>query len=364
MSPQQAGGAAAVDKSENVRLVAQVKFRDGGDIDFDGPRVYAAGYGMRGGVHVIATGGGRIRPLAHVACPGYQNDVATVRPGLIALGYHSSQCGGVRKGIRLLDVSNPRRPRVLGSVRQGEFGTHTLTAYPGRPFVYGSPGGNGATPEERSEYIIDVSNPRRPRVAAKFDPEVAGCHDVAFHIERRRKLAFCAGDTETQIWDVRDPLHPEVLAHIDNPAIAMHHSVAVTSDGELAVIGDESTRSNCKGAPTGALFAYDISDLSAPELKGYFAVERGPEEVLGTVATYGCTAHNFNFRPGTSLMAAAWYVGGMNVIDWSDPAEPVEVAHFHSDRTDYWSAYWHGGRIYANGAGGLDVFEVRGLGSD
>jgi hypothetical protein len=104
-----------------------------------------------------------------------------------------------------------------------------------------------------------------------------------------------------------------------------------------------------------------VSDPAAPEPRGWFAIPRGgstdPFEALG----YGCTAHNFSFLPGTRLLAAAWYRGGMNVVDWRDPDAPEEVAHFRTQRTTYWSAYWHRGRIYANGRRGLDVFDVAGL---
>lgn len=51
----------------------------------------------------------------------------------------------------------------------------------------------------------------------------------------------------------------------------------------------------------------------------------------------------------------------MNVINASDPANPNEVAHFQDAGVDYWSAFWHNGRIYASGLPGLDVFEIEGL---
>jgi hypothetical protein len=362
------GPADQPDKTTNVRRIAHfppAPGGEGGDIDFDRHLVYAADInrsGGGGGVHVVDSRGPHPTELGHFRCPGYQNDVATIRPGLIALGFHDSSCGGAKQGVRLVDVSDPRRPRFLGSVRVPGGGTHTLTAYPGKPLIYSSPGGNSSEAAWRTEYFIDVSEPRDPRIAGRFDPATAGCHDVTFHFEKGSKLAFCAGGSETQIWDVTSPLRPEVVGRMDHPAISFHHSVAVTSDGELAVVGDESTASNCAGAPTGAVFAYDVSDPEAPQARGWFAVPRGgsrdPYELVGS---YGCTAHNFEFLQGTRLLAAAWYRGGMNVVDWSDPDDPVEVAHFRTERTNYWSAYWHRGRIYANGRRGLEVFAVRGL---
>ena len=367
------GGAVAAapaeraqpDKTANVRRIAHfpaARGGEGGDIDFDGRRVYAADYddgGRGGGIHVLDAAGARPKILGHISCPGSQNDVATVRPGLIALGYHNSACGGAKRGIKLIDVSNPRRPRFLGSVGTPG-GTHTLTAYPGKDLIYASPGGGGSLVARRAEQIVDVSDPLRPRIVARFDPVTAGCHDLIFHFERKSKLAFCAGDSETQIWDVASPRKPKIVGRIDDPAISFHHSVAVTSDGELAVVGDESTSSNCAGAPTGAIFAFDVTDPAAPTAHGWFAVPRGRSRELLELG-YGCTAHNFSFLPGTRLLAAAWYRGGMNVVDWSDPDAPAEVAHFRTERTNYWSAYWHRGRIYANGRRGLDVFSVRGL---
>ncbi len=63
---------------------------------------------------------------------------------------------------------------------------------------------------------------------------------------------------------------------------------------------------------------------------------------------------------------SSWYAGGMNVIDFTNPSQPVEIAHYMGtgdDITNYWSAYWYDGRIWANdrGNGALDVFEVEGL---
>jgi hypothetical protein len=57
----------------------------------------------------------------------------------------------------------------------------------------------------------------------------------------------------------------------------------------------------------------------------------------------------------------------MNVLDLSDPSAPVEIAHYMrtgeaKEITNYWSAYWYKGRVYANDrVRGLDVFRVQGV---
>lgn len=216
------------------------------------------------------------------------------------------------------------------------------------------------------EQILDASNPNKLRVAATFAPNAAGCHDVAFHVSKKKKIAACVGFGESQIWDVSDPLEPEVLAHIPNPFNQLNHSAAFTDDGKFMVIGDETVANECVGGPTGAQFIYDVGDPSFPVLRGFFGTSHGsqPAGWLGDPSAY-CSSHLFNFISGTHTLVSSWYGAGMTVVDWSDPADPVELAFFSGtgeDQTDYWAAYWYEGRIYASDrVNGLDVFAVRGL---
>ena len=65
--------------------------------------------------------------------------------------------------------------------------------------------------------------------------------------------------------------------------------------------------------------------------------------------------------------SAAWYQGGISVVDFTDSSNPVEIAFFDRGPIDgedlimggYWSAYWYGGYIYATEiARGLDVIAL------
>lgn len=351
-----------------LRRVAGFHYASGTDIAFSGQYVYAASQGRAGGVHVIDVSRRVPRKVGFVSCTGTQNDVAVVRPGLLALAYHQGECRGhmVGHGVRLIDVTNPRKPRVRGAAELPG-GTHTLTAYPGKPIIYASPGGlasGGGT-----EQILDASNPARLRVAATFQPSPLGCHDVSFFISKARKLAFCAGSSETQVWDVAQPLAPKVLAHIANPLIWFHHSTATTSDGKYLAIGDEASGAHaCAGnSPAGAIWLYDISDPVQPTLAGYLGPANGREPVgalvgVGGVAGAWCTAHNFNFIPGTRTLVAAWFTGGTRVIDFSTASAPKELAHYQPSDANTWSSYWYRGRIYANDlTRGLDILELKGV---
>ena len=369
---------AEVDQSDNLKRTRSFPFKGavyppqasddyfkgGTDMAFDGRLIYAMQQGADGGVHIVKrtrTKRGHVK-LGFVPCPGEQNDVEVVKRGIIAIGYHSSTCDVTGGGIRLIDVSNPRRPDYLGSVSY-PVGSHTLTKYPGKPLIYSSPNGLGDV--RGTETIIDVSNPKKPKIAASYANRANSCHDLTFHFDENQKLAFCPGSSRTEIWDVSDALAPNPIGEIVNPSISYHHSAVATYDGKYLVIGDENTFADeCEGGTTGALWVYDITDPTAPKPVSYFGIGRGqtPGSAGSDRESY-CTAHIFNFVPGTYVMVASWYAAGMNVIDFSDPANPVEIGHFFGsgdDYVNYWSAYWHKGRIYANDrTRGMDVFRPR-----
>lgn len=361
-SPANGLGSLRADKSDNVSLVDRFRYGGGDgfwagtDVDFSGRYAYGGHLGRDGGVHIFDVRGNP-KEVGFLHCPGTQNDVAVLRPGIVALGYYESDCGRVDEGVQLLDVRNPKRIRLLGAVRIPE-GTHTLTVYPGKPIIYASPGGYGG---EDHQTIIDASRPRHPRIIGRFDPGAGvGCHDVAFHFERDSKLGFCAGESATQIWDVSTPAKPKIVSTIANPLIWFHHSVAVTPDGDYLAIGDEALGtaaglcSSSVNHPTGAIWIYDIRDPAEPSLVSFFGLQRDAALAL-------CTVHNFDFASGTRNLVAGWYGGGMNVVNLDDPGHPKEVAYFRAEDSDYWSAFYYAGRVYASGGTGLDVFKVDGI---
>ncbi len=66
-------------------------------------------------------------------------------------------------------------------------------------------------------------------------------------------------------------------------------------------------------------------------------------------------------------MIQGWYQGGISVFDWTDAANPFEIASFDRGPVDStrlvsggsWSAYWYNGAIVSSEiARGLDVAEL------
>ena len=82
-----------------------------------------------------------------------------------------------------------------------------------------------------------------------------------------------------------------------------------------------------------------------------------------------CVAHNGSIVPvpGRDIFVQAWYQDGISVIDFTDSANPVEIAYFdrgpiHAEKLvlgGFWSTYWYQGRIYGTEiVRGLDVLAL------
>lgn len=354
----------AVDKTDNVKLVKSFPYEGGTDITFEGDFVYFGSEGDKGGITVLDVSGAKPEEIAFIPCPGSQNDVEIVKPGLLALGYHGGSCGTEipGSGVRLIDVRDPNQPKYLGSIELPG-GTHTLTRYPWgkKDIIFASPGGlaNGGGEEQ----ILDVSNPNKIKVIKAFEPNPIGCHDITFApaADGDRKLGFCPGGGEVSIWDVTNPANPSVIAHGFTPSFFPHAAVP-TPDGQYLVMTDEAfVVHDCVGGPTGSMWVFDISIPEAPILTGHWGPQRGAAPV-GTIATDWCTAHNLNFVGKTRQAVVSWYTGGTSVVDFTNPLLPVEVAYFRADGTNSWSSYFFDGLIFVNDLGrGIDVLKVKGL---
>ena len=378
--------AAEVNKSKNLSVLAHVKYEGGSHLTFGGGYAYAGewdGRGERpgkGGIHIIDVSG-KPREVGFFKCPSNDTDIAYIKPGLITLGHMAAECnpfesGEDDAGLVTVDVRNPKRPRQLGAVNLASGRqAHSITRYPGKPLVYINAGGlptNGGM----WTHMIDVSNPKKPKIVGEFRPPAppTGCHDFSFHFDKRGKFGFCTGLQGTQIWDVSDPLKPSVVTTIYNPLIQFSHYAVASEDGKLLVINDENITANeCveQDSPTGAIWVYDISDIENPQELSYFSPKRGDtgspfgsfwfSDEVGDSGPKGktCTSHDFNWVDNRTVVVP-WYTGGFNVISLKDPSSPKEIAYYQPEGTDMWSAHFYRGKIYTNDtARGFEAFKLK-----
>ena len=367
------------------------------------------------------------KQLSSVVCPGGQGDVSIVGDLLImsveqTRGRLDCGLGGVSedvsderfRGIRILDISDLTRPVQVGAVQtcRGSH-THSVVSGPGddgKIIVYNS-GTSSVREEEEMEGCIDespgdyrtalfridvieipVDDPSKSRIvhspAVFSDPEegvIAGlwrggdhgdetqetyqtdqCHDITVFPELGLAAGACSGNGI--IFDISDPLNPKRMDEVIDEGFAYWHSATFNNDGTKVLFTDEwggGSRPRCRAYDPltwGADAIYDIVDGKL-EFRGYFKMP-APQ-----VEQENCVAHNGSILPvpGRDIFVQAWYQGGISVIDFTDSANPVEIAYFDRGPVDaehlilggYWSAYWYNDRIYGTEiARGLDVLAL------
>ncbi len=377
-----AADESKINKSDNVKHVANIKFDGGGELAAIENTVYA-GESMwkapeyrrgtdpnAGGIHIISSKG-KPKEIGFLHCPGQDNDVEVIRPGLVVQAFTSNKCAlTAGEGLMTVDVSNPKKPKVLGHVNTNK--AHTMKPFPGKPLVYMAKG--GITPGGAAgPAIVDVSDPRKPEVVAQGRTYTMDCHDISFYVGNEKSLGFCAGAVgtgEVQIFDVSDPLNPTLLGKIYNPAIQYSHYAIANHDGTLLAIDDEAFAAhdcNTGQSPTGRVWIYDISIPQVPLLQSSYAPPRGGDGTtnIGTYAGWvasWCLSHGLDWHPNSNHLAVTWFTGGTSVLDVSNALQPSEFAYFQPEGGLAYSTLWHDDRLYINDtARGVDVLEIKGV---
>ena len=369
--------------------------------------------------------GGSLRQVSSVVCPGGQSDVSVVGDLLITSVEETRgrlDCGleGIAedvsserfRGIRLFDISDLARPVQVGAVQTCR-GSHThsvVVADDQRIVVYNS--GTSIVREEdelkgcfdetpgdhrtalfRIDVIeIPVDDPGSARIvdspAVFANPEdgtLAGlwrggdhgdetqethatdqCHDITVFPQLGIAAGACAGNGI--LFDISDPLKPQRIDAVADKGFAYWHSATFNNDGTKVLFTDEwggGMMPRCRAYDPlnwGADAIYDIVDGQL-EFRSYFKIP-GPQSEVEN-----CVAHNGSVVPvpGRDIFVQAWYQGGITVIDFTDSANPVEIAYFDRGPIDeerltpggYWSAYWYDGNIYATEIiRGMDVLAL------
>jgi hypothetical protein len=284
--------------------------------------------------------------VGSVRTPAFRGDLAAV--GIQPCGRGS---GGFA-GLVLYDVSDPARPRELSRLPTGvASGVHELGVAQrpdGRVLVLAAVSfsffqSRGDLGDLR---IIDVTDPRRPRQVADWDvrrdgpvedrARLAARRDVFGHsaapFDGGAKLYASFWSAGVQFLDVSDPAAPRLLGHTpyrDEDGYRGAHSGWFNEDETLFVQNDETMAVLGSGDRATWTFqrVFDTSSLAEPKLLSTIATESAVPGRDGRVATDGVySVHNTVLR-GT-MAYSAWYSDGVRVVDLADPRKPREVASF------------------------------------
>jgi hypothetical protein len=362
-----------------------------------------------------------------VVCPGGQGDPSvygdllfisaqarTARVDCGTQGVADSISAERFNGVRIFDISDIRNPRQIAAVQtcRGSH-THTVVEDPRdeeNVYIYVQ-GTNTVRPSEELEgcsglgaedpntsyfhiEVIRVPLTRPQDAAVVNEPrlfaneqtgDIAGlwgggdhgpgtqtsrvtnrCHDITAYPAIGLAAGACGGNGI--LLDISDPVNPYRIDEVVDPAFASWHSATFSNDGTKVIFTDEwggGVQPRCRGTDPPTWGADAIFEIVGRKLlfAGYYKMSAPQTEVEN------CVAHNGSLIPvpGRDIKVQSWYQGGLSIFDFTDPANPVEIAYF--DRGPiaseqlvfggYWSTYWYNGFIYgAEISRGFDVFRL------
>jgi hypothetical protein len=320
------------------------------------------------------------------------------------------------RGVRIFDISDIQNPRQVAAVQtcRGSH-THTLVIDPNdkeNVYLYVSEtsfvrqpeelaGCSGEKPDKdpntalfRIDVIkVPVAAPQDAKVVSSprvfIDPHTSAinglnnggshgkkgpekqadtdqCHDITVYSAIGLAAGACSGNGI--VLDIKDPVHPQRVDAVNDPNYSYWHSASFSNDGSKVVFTDEwggGLGARCRPNDPNKWGADSIFRLTDNKLTfaNYYKLPAAQGD------TENCVAHNGSLVPvpGRDIEVQAWYQGGISVMDFTDPANPFEIAYFDRGPIDAkvldlggeFSAYWYNGFIYGSEMmRGLDVFQL------
>jgi hypothetical protein len=320
------------------------------------------------------------------------------------------------RGVRIFDISDIKNPKQVAAVQtcRGSH-THTLVIDPNdkeNVYIYVSgtsfvrqpeelEGCSGEKPDKdpntalfRIDVIkVPVAAPQEAKIVSSprvfIDPRTGAlnglnnggthgkkgaekpadtdqCHDITVYSAIGLAAGACSGNGI--LLDIKDPVHPKRVDAVNDPNYSYWHSASFSNDGSKVVFTDEwggGLGARCRPNDPNKWGADAIFRLKDEKLSfaNYYKLPAAQGD------TENCVAHNGSLIPipGRDVEVQAWYQGGISVMDFTDPANPFEIAYFDRGPIDSkmlvlggdWSAYWYNGYIYGSEiARGLDVFQL------
>ena len=192
------------------------------------------------------------------------------------------------------------------------------------------------------------------------------CHDITVYPEIGLAGGACGG--YGLLLDISDVANPKRIDAVADSNFSYWHSATFNNDGSKVLFSDE-----WGGGGSPKCRATDKKEWGADAI---FTVANGKMQFHSyykmpapQTSLENCVAHNGSLIPvpGRDIMVQAWYQGGVSVFDWTDPANPKEIAFFDRGPVDStqmgnggaWSSYWYNGVIVSSEISrGLDIFEL------
>lgn len=258
-----------------------------------------------------------IRQQGHLDLPG---------GGQVVVQGHHAFIGHMRPphGTTILDISDPRKPRVVAEIKLEHDRSHTHKVRVAGDIMITN---------------VEHNNRRVVRKAQRMLAARAGLQRSLGRVPSQKEVAFELGVTEAdlvpleaelasgyaeggfKVWDIANPAKPRFLAHQKTGGVGVHR---FDMDRRYAYISTEM-----EGFLGNVLVIYDLQNPQRPaEVSRWWMP--GQHTAGGEIPTWSGQDHRLHhtLRQGDKLWAGCWQAG-LRVIDVSDIAKPLTVGAYN-----------------------------------
>jgi len=338
------GHAAAAQgfiSAKNVTGVGHLDLEGGGMVDVKGNIAAVGHMGPPWATTLLDVADpARPRILSRIeARPGTHSHKARICGSTLAINVERYGGGGDgAAGLTLFDISDPLHPKATAFHRTGGSGVHRFQLDCPRKLVYAGGGAEGF-PNDIT-LIIDIGDPTRPREVGRWGGPrqhgAAGGSSARPGAATRTHHPLRMGNRlYVSLWydgfailDISDPTQPRLVSHINyhtgggaptHTALPVGHKILGKN---WLVVFDEEMGG---GDPPAFMRVFDITDEKRPLPAVTFQVPRDPSGKTG--GRFGAHQPHEHVGPD-NLVYAAWFSGGLRVIDIADPYRPREAGHY------------------------------------
>ncbi|MCQ0971102.1 hypothetical protein MLD63_11775 [Paracoccus sp. TK19116] len=259
------------------------------------------------------------------------SDMARLR-GLTGLEYGDG-------GFRVWDIADCANPKLLTHHRTGGVGVHRFDMDATHAYISTEMEGY----KGNILVVYDLADPANPAEVGRWwmpGQHVAGGETPHWSGLRHRlhHAMKCGDELWASVWhagfrviDARNLSDLQTIGEYDyHPAIPEPTHTAMPFENPIggrriaAVIDEEHDHEH--GRLHGFLWLFDASDLGNMKPLSIFTLDQNASPYSRAPGRFG--AHQFHERLDSTLIYAAWFSGGLRIIDAADPEAPVEVGYF------------------------------------
>jgi len=275
-----------------------------------------------------------------------------------------------RLDIIKVPLAHPEQAAVVGAAKifTGLNPAPTSAMHREQQAARGQRAGRGAEPAAAAP----------PRDTTPTGPR--NCHDVTAYPAMHLLAGACA--SYGLLVDISNPLKPVRLDARADTNFSLWHTAVFSNDAKKVVFTDEwggGTQPMCQKTSMMEMGGNTTLTITADKKykqHSYFKIPTAQS------AQENCVSHNGGLVPvpGRDIMVQGWYQGGVDMIDFTDPDHPFELAFFDRGPVDpppapgdtaasisrqrgtiggSWGAYYWNGLVYSSElARGFDIFEL------